>query len=235
MKNRGYTLIELLVVIGIIGVLAAFLLASYSRSQAKARDARRKADLGTIGVSLESYFNDHNAYPTQGEIDFGSPFETYMSKLPNDPDPNKSYCYIPSGTRLSYTLGADYETTMEGVRCTEAGSTPGPAVPPTAGPTATPVITPTPTLTPTPLPDFCYDGRWVERLDLGGEGDCVPESVGQGQYVTGSCASYYCGRITYAPEKLCHKFDSNCPLFTDPMSPWYNQGRRYTTCECRLP
>lgn len=245
MKNKGYTLIELLVVIGIIGVLAAYLFASYSRSQAKARDARRKADLGTIGVSLESYFNDFNRYPD--EIEFGSPFGTYMSEVPNDPVPGKNYCYIPSDDGLSYTLGADYETTTDGVRCTAVGSTPTPTAqplpPPTAGPTTGPTPTPVPTATPmptvtpvptatptptaTPVPtstpsNKCIGGRWVQ---IGLPGECVGYAVGEGQFVGENCDAVVCGTTI----NDCHYYDDSC----DPGQ--YFPGRRKTTCECRLP
>lgn len=52
-KKRGFTLIELLVVISIIGILAAFIVASFTSAQAKARDSRRKADLDAIKKALE--------------------------------------------------------------------------------------------------------------------------------------------------------------------------------------
>ncbi|KKR50177.1 MAG: General secretion pathway protein G [Candidatus Curtissbacteria bacterium GW2011_GWA1_40_16] len=52
-KKRGFTLIELLVVISIIGILAAFIVASFTAAQQKARDSRRKADLDALKKALE--------------------------------------------------------------------------------------------------------------------------------------------------------------------------------------
>ena len=49
----GFTLIELLVVIAIIGILAALGTVTYSDSQQKSRDSRRKSDLETIRKALE--------------------------------------------------------------------------------------------------------------------------------------------------------------------------------------
>ena len=51
--DSGFTLIELLVVIAIIGILAALATISYSDSQRKARDSKRKADLEAIRKALE--------------------------------------------------------------------------------------------------------------------------------------------------------------------------------------
>jgi prepilin-type N-terminal cleavage/methylation domain-containing protein len=60
---KGFTLIELLLVIAIVGVLAAVGIQSFSGSQAKTRDSRRKADLKAIQQALEEYYNDHGRYP----------------------------------------------------------------------------------------------------------------------------------------------------------------------------
>jgi prepilin-type N-terminal cleavage/methylation domain-containing protein len=62
-KTRGFTLIELLVVIAIIGLLSAVVLASMNGSRAKARDARRKADLKSLRVSLELFYDKYGMYP----------------------------------------------------------------------------------------------------------------------------------------------------------------------------
>jgi type II secretion system protein G len=63
MKKRGFTLMELLVVIAIIGVLAAVVLASLSAARAKARDARRLADMKSIETALDLYFTQNGTYP----------------------------------------------------------------------------------------------------------------------------------------------------------------------------
>ena len=95
----AFTLLELLVVIGIMGILVAIGFGSFTSSQVKARDARRKADLENIARALEMYRNDYKEYPDSisgkiknpvsgAAINWGKQFVigsvTYMSILPSD-------------------------------------------------------------------------------------------------------------------------------------------------------
>lgn len=54
-ESNGFTLIELLIAISIVAVISAVGLVSFSTSQEKARDARRKQDLRSIKTALELY------------------------------------------------------------------------------------------------------------------------------------------------------------------------------------
>lgn len=64
-EKQGFTLIELLMVVAIIAVLAAVAVPNFLEAQSRAKVARTKADLRTIGLAIESYFADQNRYPTK--------------------------------------------------------------------------------------------------------------------------------------------------------------------------
>ena len=56
-RPSGFTLIELLVVISIIGLLASVVLVSLNGARAKARNARRLADIKQLQTALELYYD----------------------------------------------------------------------------------------------------------------------------------------------------------------------------------
>lgn len=129
-KKNGFTMIELLIVIVILGILSAIGLGSFTSSQQKARDSRRKSDLKSIGVALETYYNDNGGYPL-GEVgtgyilgcsedaleacDVGSSWAetggaTYMVQLPGDPS-GGTYFYVSDGS--SYQIYARLENNKD--------------------------------------------------------------------------------------------------------------------------
>lgn len=71
-SKSAFTLIELLVVIAIIGVLAALATVTYSDSQQKSRDSRRKADLEAIRKAMELAKQDSAGSYTYPSCDTGS-------------------------------------------------------------------------------------------------------------------------------------------------------------------
>jgi general secretion pathway protein G len=137
-KKSGFTMIELLVVIVILGILSVIGLGSFSASQQKARDSRRKTDLRTIGDALEVYYNDKGGYPSsasglilgcgaaaQETCTPGGIWEnsdnstTYMVQIPTDPS-GGMYYYISDGTyyqiyaRLENDRDRDVPTDVNG-------------------------------------------------------------------------------------------------------------------------
>lgn len=125
--KKGFTLIELLIVITIIGILATFVIISFTSAQAKARDARRRADFDALKKALEIYKSDTSdgTYPIcpasakfctiTTAVNFNStpPMSpTYIKSVPQDPINNGSdcqasprnlvYCYWPGKTTTSF-------------------------------------------------------------------------------------------------------------------------------------
>ncbi len=62
-SEDGFTLIELLTVIGIIGILAGFLLGVGSYAYKKAKYNRVKAEIAAMENGLENFKNDNGYYP----------------------------------------------------------------------------------------------------------------------------------------------------------------------------
>ena len=122
MKNKkAFTLIELLVVIAIIGILATIAVIALQNARAKARDARRVADVKQIQTALELFFNDAQRYPTAVELIPGGALvhsdvystTTYMAIIPTPPTTvdgncsagdNSAYTYSPTSDGVSYTI-----------------------------------------------------------------------------------------------------------------------------------
>lgn len=63
-KEKGFTLVELMIVITVIAILITIAVASFTRVQKQARDAKRKGDLKALTTALQAYYTENMVYPT---------------------------------------------------------------------------------------------------------------------------------------------------------------------------
>ena len=123
---------ELMIVIVIMGILIALGLSSYTSVNRKNRDNRRKNNLRSIAIALESYYTDKGKYPNNGvngEISGCSTNDNqvcawnssmtdskgtvYMQKLPGDPASTQQYYYAALSGNSKYQLYARLENTQD--------------------------------------------------------------------------------------------------------------------------
>ncbi len=111
LKKRGFTLIELLVVIAIIGILSSVVLVSLTSARAKARDAKRIADVEAIRSALVLYADTNSSYPANIGV---LTTDGLLSATPADPTSGLGYHYAVGDNSLSYHLGATLEQVADG-------------------------------------------------------------------------------------------------------------------------
>ncbi len=113
--SKGFTLVELLVVIAIIGTLATLLLLQLGVARAKARDAKRVADVNQLRSAAELYYDDNQGhYPTALTCGGTGTISKYLSTpaCPLDPVQGTAYKYgyNPAANPVQFHLWIQMET-----------------------------------------------------------------------------------------------------------------------------
>lgn len=97
MKKNGFTLLEILVVVGIIGLLAVFLVPNLMGAQDRAKEGAVKAVMHSVQLGIESYNMENETYPVASNLPLKSLVEnylmagTYMTSVPKNPFTGKEY------------------------------------------------------------------------------------------------------------------------------------------------
>lgn len=118
--NKGFSLVELLVVITIIAILSVAAYSAVGGNTIKARDAKRKQDIGAIQQALELYYVEEGKYPTAtlNAVTMGGAgglLKKQLSNLPVDPQRKQdesiiNYKYaVEMPGRQTYEIGATLE------------------------------------------------------------------------------------------------------------------------------
>lgn len=123
---RGFTLVELLVVIAIIGLLTSSTAFIVTSVRARARDARRSANIDQLSKALDLYNNQTGAYPVSTSplcVDGTDAVSTALQganlvgeglKDPIYTDTTNCYRYVSDATGATYSLRYYFETSSVG-------------------------------------------------------------------------------------------------------------------------
>lgn len=90
-KSFGFTLIEIVVVIAIMAVLTVILYASFGASRTQSNDQKRVADISSIQLGLEQFFQKNGRYPEQ----LAELVPMYIPEIPKDSLNDYSKNYFP--------------------------------------------------------------------------------------------------------------------------------------------
>ena len=117
--KKAFTLLELLVVVGLIGIMVGLLAVSYSSTQRKARDAKRKTDLQAIRNSIEQYYaicdyQHPSSLGTSLACTSVTPTTMIMATVPVDPKSTTPYPFVTTAAGsyqiCTYSLEAESPT-----------------------------------------------------------------------------------------------------------------------------
>ena len=118
-SRRAFTLVELLIVIGIIAVLAGFLLTTYSRSREQANRALCANNLRQLGLALISYAQDNDGKlpgPADTTADRAEDWFYWRNTAPHNTSKSiiLKYVHQPDATKILRCPSDDTDTRPSG-------------------------------------------------------------------------------------------------------------------------
>jgi len=111
--NRGFTLIEILITVAIIGVLAAIVVVSFNKAQAKSRDSRRVADVESVKAAMNMFYDENKRYVNCNDFGayrlctdsypsgYSELVPAYFDQYPKDPLDSTDYIIAEEGSNTS--------------------------------------------------------------------------------------------------------------------------------------
>jgi type IV pilus assembly protein PilE len=111
LRPRGFTLIEVMVTVGIVAILAAIAIPTYSQYILRARITGAVSNLSSMRVKMEQYFQDNRTYNNAAAPPCGAA-GTSVAPLPTDA--NFTFACLPAPTATQYTVVATGTGSMLG-------------------------------------------------------------------------------------------------------------------------
>jgi general secretion pathway protein G len=106
--RKGFTLVEILVVIGIIGLLAVFLVPNLLGARDRAKEAGVKGVMHNVQLAIEAYQMENDVYPLGTNIAVESLCRNYLmaggyvASVPKNPFTGKEYTDADVAGRVVY-------------------------------------------------------------------------------------------------------------------------------------
>lgn len=108
MQRSGFTIVEIIITITIMGILLTLTVVSLSNNQMRSRDEERKADIESIALHLESYYNDGNDATGSGNFIARYPHSAFLATEASIklflPDADSKIFIAPGATSITSSL-----------------------------------------------------------------------------------------------------------------------------------
>ena len=106
--RKGFTMIELLVVIGIIGLLAVFLVPNLLGAKDRAKEMAVKGVMHSLQLGIEAYEMENQVYPLDNNIQLESLAKNYLmaggylAEVPKNPFTGQEYKDADAAGKIIY-------------------------------------------------------------------------------------------------------------------------------------